>query len=1156
MGVGASAGGLEAFRSLLGALRPSDDFALILVQHLDPEHESLLPELLAKRTRMPVLAIEDGQTVERGHIYLIPPAFELDIEGLTLRLRPFDSPRGLRRPIDSFLEALAREHGPDCAGVILSGTGSDGSQGVRAIKEAGGLVFVQEPREARYDGMPRSAMATGAVDMVLPAGDTISVLRDFHMRQTGLVPVLERDSEFIEKVVRNVRYRTGHDFSGYKHGTLLRRITLRMSVLELESPADYLRELVQNRGEAERLFRDLLVNVTSFFRDPEVFEALRTRVIPAILESKSPDDEVRVWVPGCSTGQEAYTIAMLFAEEMSRSDVRPQISIFGTDIDEEAIGAARKGSFPSSIAAEVPQPYLDRYFKATQAGYDMKPEIRDMVRFSIQSLVKDPPFSKLDLITCRNVLIYFDSGLQALAHRVFQYGLRPGGFLMLGTSEGMPAEDPSFAPAATEFKIWRRTSAHVRPLDLPRSFRPTHDPGAHRGAPPDLEVLGMAPVVAQALFDRYVPPFIVLKPDDEIAVIGRGAERFLRVSPGRVSLGARALILPELEPALKRVLTGLALENAPYRRLELSSPGPDLPPKLAIGARILASGERVVTFERADGRLDAPQPGPEDGKAQIVIDDAYVSQLEDELENARQTIRTTVEELETSNEELKSSNEEMMSMNEELQSANEELSTTNDELQSKLRELAQANGDLANFMESTQVATVFVDGSLRLRTFTPEATAWFRFVDQDRGRELADIGTRLDMRQLVAACQRVLSNGEVEELEMATTDGNASVMLRVAPYRSEAVGNGGGVVFSIFDVTKVARYAREAARAEAEIRARAEEIETLYSTSPSAMGLIDSEMRLLRASRRLTSITGVPQDDLIGARLAEIAPEFAALVLPSIRRVLQSGEPLLHDMVLGTSAEAPGERRIWQIDWYPVISNGQTHGVGFNLTDVTQLMVLQADLRRIMRELQHRVKNMLSNVIALVKRAGREQGDPKEIFETLARRIGALANTHNLLTAENWSSTALRDILDLELVRVYGAERVELRGPDLRLNARATLAFGMVLHELATNASKYGAFSNAEGQVTVRWSKTDDGDGELLVLRWQERGGPAVSSPGRQGFGSQLVQSMIEGSLGGVLESRWEPEGLTAVMTVAWEAATEVDYDSEKDPLGHADPLP
>ncbi len=1152
LGVGASAGGLEAYQALLGALRETDNFALILVQHLDPEHESLMPELLSKRSPQPVVAITDGMTVEPGHIYLIPPAYALRIEGRTLRLDEFETPRGQRRPIDTFFESLAHEHGANAAAVILSGTGSDGAQGVRAIKQGGGLVFAQDPHDAKYDGMPRAAIATGAVDMVLPATEMVGILRDFHHHVTDITPVIESDAEFIEKVVRNVRYRTGHDFSGYKPGTLLRRITLRMTVLSLASPADYLRELVQNRSEADRLFRDLLINVTSFFRDESAFEALRDTIIPALLDSKTPDDELRIWVPGCSTGQEAYTVAMLVADEMSRMDARPRVSVFGTDIDEEALGVARRGQYPNSIVTEVPQSYLDRFFIPTRDGYEVRADLRDMVRFSAQSLIKDPPFSRIDLITCRNLLIYFDHALQDLALRVFHYALRPGGYLMLGPSEVVRTDIDMFQEEALEHRLWRRNAAPARPLDLPRASRNLQiDPTRPRALQDDSPVLGLPRSAARALIERHVPPFLLIGPNDEVTEVGPGADAYVRLPTGPVSLGLRALVVPALDSAVKRLLTSLGLSGGAYREIALNAPSPELPARLIIGAEALSDGTRIVTFRAPSAQGDDTPPAA----AQIVIDDTYVSQLEDELEQARRAVRTTVEELETSNEELKSSNEEMMSMNEELQSANEELSSSNEELQTKVHELAEANADLANFMESTQIATVFLDERLHLRNFTPDAVAWFRFVEQDRGRALTDIGARLDVAAIAGACRRVIDTGQPEELRMASADGKAEVMIRFAPYRAETQGSG-GVVFSVFDVTTVTEYARKAEDAGAEARTSAEEIEELYLGNPNAMGLVDESYHFLRANPRLAEITGIASAAHQGTTITEALPTLAPQLLPSVDAVFHTGKPVLAQVVRGRTAAAPDDDRVWEIDWYPVRRSDKVRAVGFNVTDVTHLLELQADFRRIMRELQHRVKNMLSNVIALVNRARRETGEPAMVLDNLAQRIRALANTHNLLTAENWASTSIRDILGLELINVYGDERVILRGPDIRLNARSTLAIGMAVHELATNAAKYGSFSIPEGRVAVNWHRIDEGEGERFVLRWEESHGPRVTEPERGGFGTQLIRSMIEGTLGGEITANWEPAGVQFVISLPWDAATEVDYDSDLDPLRHADPLP
>jgi two-component system CheB/CheR fusion protein len=454
---------------------------------------------------------------------------------------------------------------------------------------------------------------------------------------------------------------------------------------------------------------------------------------------------------------------------------------------------------------------------------------------------------------------------------------------------------------------------------------------------------------------------------------------------------------------------------------------------------------------------------------------------------------------------------------------------------------------------------VFLDAELKLRNFTPEAVGWFRFVEQDRGRDIRDIGTRLNMDEIAEACKTVIRSGVPQELPLRSTDGGADVMVRIAPYLTET-RDAGGVVFSIFDVTELARYAEEAEAATAEAEARMEELEQFYRVSPTAMGVVDSDYRYLRANPQLATINGVSPEDHIGRTMHEIVPDVAEAKVSAARQVFETAQPVVGKIMRGAQANDPEDIRFWRMDFYPLSvpnpRNGDTRAVGFNVTDITEIMNLQADLRRIMRELQHRVKNMLSNVIALVNRARRETGDPKVTLDTLSQRIRALANTHNLLTAENWTSAAIRDVVAMELSDIYGEDRVTLKGPPVRLNARATLAIGMAVHELATNAAKYGAFSSEQGHVQLRWSRIDEGDGETFLLRWQESGGPTVTAPDGGGFGTVLMRSMIEGTLGGTIKADWNPEGLELVIELPWTTATEVDYDSDVDPLRQADPLP
>jgi two-component system CheB/CheR fusion protein len=1143
IGVGASAGGLEAFHELVNSMTPAHELALVLVQHLDPNHESLLPELLSKKAKVPIITIKDGMRVEPRTIYLIPPNASLAISNGVLRLSSFDTPRGQRRPIDSFFESLAEDQGGNCACIILSGTGSDGSIGVKAIKQAGGLVFVQDPKLAKYDGMPNSAIATSAVDLVLPAREMIGVIDEYFNRRIGIEPSIENDREFIARVAKHVRYRTGHDFSHYKQATLLRRLTRRMSVLGITTPGDYLQRLISDGREAQQLFRDLLINVTSFFRDSEAFGLLRREVISKLVANKTPRDELRVWVPGCSTGQEAYSIAILISEELSRTDSRPKVSIFATDIDEEALYIARQATYPNTVVEEIESGILDRYFTNSPYGFRIVPAIRDMVRVSTHSLIKDPPFSNLDLISCRNLLIYFDEGLQNQVFPVFHYALKQDGYLFLGNSENLGKHADLFDEIGSSQRLFKRRPGPARPIG--RSFGPPSQ--AFELQELTLEPMAAAvpydqKLISDAIMQRHVPAHVVINSAREVVYASGRTGRFLELAQGGVSLNIVDLAKAEFKNAIRGLLASASLHPGQPRVREFNASVDGQEVSVLLSAERLDEPNTLIVFQdRFDIRKADDNRSVAPNIEQIPSND-YVRDLEEQLDSARQTIRTTVEELETSNEELKSSNEEMMSMNEELQSANEELSTINEELQNKVAELAQVNGDLRNLIESTEIATIFLDTNLCVRSFTPESCRFFRLVDHDHGRQFRDIKTDLDGADIFEACQRVLAERRPEQLEVRTGDGSAELLLRILPYRTDA-GQIGGVLLTLTPVTELRRAARRLQAAEATATQRLIEIEELYRVAPQAMALVDRQLKYRRVNQRLADMNGYAVEEHLGRTVPEILPVLAPKIIPYIRKVFETGESILSIELVGETDAEPDVTKTWEVDWYPLLRGAEIDAVGMNVRDVTKFKQLEHELRRVMRELQHRVKNMLGNVMALINRARREDGDPRVVLETLVMRIRALANTHNLLTAQNWGPTRFSDILTLELIEVYGRERVHLRGPELRLNTRATLALGMAFHELATNASKYGACSSANGRIKVSWWRVDEGDGEKLVIRWEEEGGPPVEPPTRQGFGSRLIESTIRGSLGGELSQKWERKGLECVIEIPIERATTIHDD-------------
>ncbi|MBE3638331.1 chemotaxis protein CheB [Mangrovicoccus algicola] len=1136
VGVGASAGGLEAFQDLFSRLQVGHRIAMVLVQHLDPDHESLLQDLLRKRTETPVQTITQDMEVEPGNIYLIPPGQALTIEDGILRLAGFDSPRGQRRPIDVFFESLARDRGDRAVGIVLSGTGSDGSNGIKAIKAAGGLVFAQDPGQSRYDGMPKSAIATGAVDLILRTEEMVDALADFFDRKSGLEPAIESDREFIDKVFKHVRYHTGHDFTHYKHSTLMRRLSLRMSVLGITSPTDYVKRLIQDRDEARRLIHDVLINVTGFFRDPEAWDRLRTAVLPQILKGRGRDEEVRIWVPGCSSGQEAYTMAMLLSEELSRVSAHPQVVIFGTDIDDEALAQARRGVYPASIIDEVPPNYLQSYFVPTAEGYEVGKALRNMVRFSYQSLIKDPPFSKLDLVSCRNLTIYFEPKLQKIAASVFHYALNPGGFLMLGLSENPTGVAERFEEFEPTTRIFRRDNQLSRPLDLPMGRLSQGLPRMGSDMTPPLSGATPRAMVERAILERHVPPYVVLNSSNAVSYASPGAEDYLRVPSGEQRYDLVSLAVESLASAVRRVLNHLDGEPADPASVEVTAEIRGELRRMVLTARRLPSGEKYLLFDHAGA-----------GDAETVIltpagggwDDGYVRSLESELDDARQTIRSTVEELETSNEELKSSNEEMMSMNEELQSSNEELSTINEELQTNIAQLNAVNGDLAGFLESTGLPTVFLDDALNLRRFTPRALDFFRFADSDLGRPLEDIAAMVPTDDLLEGCRAALLTGQLDEMELSTHDGSHNLIARIAPSRHET-GSASGVVFTLVDVTDLRSYASEAVTAREEAQRRLQEVEELYRASPIGMALFDLEHRFLRVNHTLAQLTGIPAEAHVGARLETVFPQAPEEVGAALERVARDGTS-----VIGMEMEAPplsgdGGVRSWIVDFYPVTDEGRINSIGCNVRDISELRATEDQLRRIMLELQHRVKNMLANVKALINRAKRDRRDPQLVLRTLSERIDSMARTHGLLTAENWQSTRITELLRPELHDVYGAETISTHGPDLRLNARASLAIGLTVHELATNAAKYGALSEKGEHLDIRWMRVDDGEGDQLRLVWTETTKGGVEPPDGNGFGTTLIHAMIEGTLEGRIAFDWNDTGLTCTIEMPYDNATRI----------------
>ncbi|SMF50650.1 two-component system, chemotaxis family, CheB/CheR fusion protein [Azospirillum oryzae] len=816
VGIGASAGGLEALQRFFDAVPGDSDLAYVVVQHLSPVHKSLMVDLLAKHTEMEVVQATDGVPVQRNTVYLLPPGKHLSIEDGRLRLTTKDAGSGMSLPIDIFLTALARDQGSRAIGLILSGTGSDGTRGLMAIKSAGGFAAVQQPETAQFDGMPRSALATGQIDAALPPEDLPARLIE-HARKALArarpMPARQRREEGddpLAQIIAVIRSVTGVDFSHYKLATLLRRIERRMQGAGLDSMEEYAALLRRNSAETVNLYKEMLIGVTRFFRDEAAFRVLADRVIPSLLANRSPTDMIRVWVCGCASGEEAYSIAILFAEAQERLGRSFDVKIFATDIDQDSIEVASLGEYPRSIAEDVSQERLSRFFTARGESYVVSRDIRRMVVFAAHNIMRDPPFTKIDLLSCRNLLIYMDQPLQRKVLSLFQYALRQGGFLFLGTSETLGDLQGDFHTVDSRNKVFQslragsfRLSRLLVPTVAAPLARHADDGGSHA-----MEEGAAIDEAMATLMKAYVPPCLLVNEQMTIMHVFGDASSLLKVPAGEATLNVLKML-----PSSVAMVTGTALNRA-FRSGEefaLSNiPVKDREGVAAISLRVQPyvarkTGRRfaLVVLDRAN-MLPLSVP---DSDFDLNADAAErIRGLEQELLSRGENLQATIEELETANEELQATNEELLASNEELQSTNEELQSVNEELysvnaeyQAKVEELTEITNDLDNLLRSTEIGTVFLDTDFVIRRFTPAAAGFINIIPRDIGRSIAHLSTNIDYPDFLADIRKVFDGQEPVERHVRVYDGRW-VLTRILPYLTDK-NQVGGVVVTFVDVT-------------------------------------------------------------------------------------------------------------------------------------------------------------------------------------------------------------------------------------------------------------------------------------------------------------------------------------------------------------------
>ena len=1015
VGLGASAGGIHALQAFFESVPNDTGAAFVVIVHLDPQFRSELPAILAARTSMPVLQVATTEQLQPDHVYVIPPDRQLRLTDHEISTVEFDEPRGRRAPIDLFFRSLAEQHGDGFA-IILSGAGADGAIGVKDVKEAGGIILVQDPSEAEYPSMPRSAIATGIADLVLPVREVATRLARIirSKRATvGLDDEQEVDEELLRRLLAHVRVRTGHDFSKYKRSTLLRRIMRRMQVTRTEELREYYEFLRDNAEEAQALLGDLLISVTTFFRDHDAFDALRTRVIPHLFDTKAVNDTIRIWVPGCATGEEAYSVAMLVLEEAGRHDIRPAIQVFGSDLDMRALAIAREGLYPAAIEADVSEERLRRFFVREGDHYRVRRELRDIVLFANHSVLKDPPFSRIDLISCRNLLIYLDRDLQHQVCSTFHYALNPGGYLIVGSSETADNPPGLFMPLDRKARIYQSSAnAGDKPRLLPRLLgglgAHEHYSVADRPLTPSA-ALNEAAMHRQAI-EKVAPPSILVDTGHRVVHLSEHAGRFLQPSGGPMSGDLVDLARPELRFELRAALhrafeigqATLSLpilvrfNGAPHRvHFQVNPSHEDSESRPRHALVLFIEGEAI--------EQDAITPD------QRSATDETVRRLSEELQLTQVRLRTTREESEAANEELRAANEELQSINEEyrstseeletskeeLQSINEELQTVNSELKLKLEAVSRAHSDLQNLMAATDFGTLFLDANLRIKRFTKPVTDLFRITPSDEGRPVTDFAHQLVYDDLVKDAESVLAQLSPIRREVSSRD-DRWYDVRLRPYRT-VDDKIDGVVITFVDVS---------------------------------------------------------------------------------------------------------DRKAWE--------------------ERQQLLL---------GELSHRVKNTLAVVQAIAHQTQRHSTSTEDFVARFDGRLRALSSAHALLAASDWRGADLGAIARDQLAaHMSDPDRVRFEGEPVTLPADLATPFGLVLHELATNAAKHGSLSRpGAGSVNLHWSLENRNNHPVLTVLWRERGGPPVRPPKTFGFGGALIEKSIPHA---TVRREFRSDGLVCTMEI------------------------
>ena len=1113
VGIGASAGGLAAYQAFFSAMPKDTGMAFVLVQHLDPNYDSALAEIIGDSTDMPVAKAVDGTVAAPNTVSVIPPNAILKIENGVLRVAKPETPTARRSSVDTFLVSLAQDQRENAVGIILAGYGSDGTIGIAAIKECGGLTL----SEAAFDhhakmGMPQSAVAGGFVDNILPVEGMPAALLEYRAYKASVGSRLDVEAESSDLAAHLVTIcsilhsRVGRDFGQYKTSTMMRRIRRRMQVLRIEDPGEYADQLRALPDEPQLLFREILIGVTRFFRDPAMFEVLAATIIPAFVADGDSDTPIRIWVAGCATGEEAYSLAILFKEACLRLECSRTVTVFATDVDDRAITFARAGLFSDIIEADISAERLEHHFIKEGSRYRVAKHVRDMCVFSTHDLVKDPPFSKLDLISCRNLLIYFEVGLQQRVLATFHYGLKPRGTLWLGPSETIANSTRIFKPTDKRSRIYERRDVVA---EVPRPSASRRARPAEMQSPP--EPNGDVDAQAARILARYAPAYVIVDGQSEVQRFSGPIAKFLEPVSGSASFNLFRLLHAELR-APARMLARRASESGFAAQEQVSFQVEGRPETINLIVEPMtepSGGQRalLLAFQEVLQPTSSTR-GASEPEGLLTSDLGH-----NELIAAREKLQTVTEELETANEELQSSNEEFQSVNEELhstveeletskeelQSINEELQTVNAELNNRADSLVRSNSDLANLFDSTSIATLFLDDELRIRRFTPAISDIFNVRDGDVGRLITDFASRLVDDRLAADAKLVLRDLKSIEREVGSDDGASSYLLRIKPYR--ALNNViEGVSITLVDITERKNLDKARAR-----------LAAIVESSEDAIISHDLDGMITSWNAGAQKIYGYTASEVIGQPMSTLLADDQVDEWPANLARLRRGDSITNFDISRTTKD---DRTIHlSLKISPIRDEvGKIVGASAVARDIADRKAAEEHALLLMAELDHRVKNILAVVSSVVSQTLRSGGAPEAFSAEIEGRIMAIARAHNLHTEHGGLEGSLRDLIATEVHPYDRLSQIALAGPDVVLTSNARVTLALALHELATNAAKYGCLSVSGGRLNVSWRLADEAGLRHLEIDWREESGPVVISPTRRGFGTRLIEiSLVRG---------------------------------------------